>query len=270
MAQTLPDAPSVVLVTRPAKRIAVVTLNRPNSLNAMDRRVGKQMKAAFTHLADDDEVSVVIVTGAGRGFSSGGDLSDTADSMLHYPPLVVMQETAAAVTPLVHMPQMTIAAVNGPAAGAGWGLAMACDLRIAGPGARFTATFIRMGLGPDFGLSHTLPRSIGRERALELLATGRTVDADEALRLGIVSSVVDDPLTAAIELASTIAASPTRAIRSLKRTLDLSSIADIDTAIEQIEARAQADLFQHPNFHTDAAAWINRHKSKATQPSRNI
>ena len=136
---------------------------------------------------------------------------------------------------------------------------MGCDLRIAGPTAKFGATFVRMGLGPDYGVAQTLPRIIGRERAMELLSTGRIIDASEALRLGAVLAIEDDPLAAALELARSIAAAPGRALRSLKRTLDLSSDRGIATVIGEVEFDAQVELFDHPDFLAGAATWLTKH-----------
>ncbi|MEV0251847.1 enoyl-CoA hydratase/isomerase family protein [Nocardia sp. NPDC050712] len=247
-----------IRVQYPTRAIATVTLDRPESLNAIDAGMAEQMGAAFTELASNEQLSVVIVTGAGRGFCSGADLS-SAGGLTDHSGSQIMAQAAAALLPLARMPQLTVAAVDGPAIGAGWGLAMACDLRIAGPRAKFAATFVRMALGPDFGLSYTLPRAIGREHALELLATGRTINADTASRLGMICAIAPDPLIAALELATTIAEVPTRAIRSLKRTLASSSKADLDVVIRDIEAHAQTELLDHPDFRTDATAWMTRH-----------
>jgi enoyl-CoA hydratase/carnithine racemase len=256
----------VVAVDRPVDGVAVVTLNRPGSLNAIDVALIDGMMTAFTELAGDDGVTVVILTGAGRGFCSGADLAALsaeigADGAGLRSMSVVewMRGVAQPVLALNRLPQLTIAAVDGPAVGAGWGLAMGCDIRIAGPSASFCATFVRMGLGPDYGLSRTLSDAVGRARALELLATGRTVDSTEAQQLGLVLTVADNPLDAATELAATIATVPGRTIRALKSALGRSSNADIATVVNEIEATAQAELFTHPDFLAGAADWFSRH-----------
>lgn len=248
----------VVRTTQPDEHIAVVELNRPEVLNALDEELMADLDAALSRLAADDDVHVVILTGAGRGFCSGADmkiLSVLAESDSTF---AMMKEVSRPVLTLHRLPQLTIAAVNGPAAGAGWGLALACDIRIAATSARFGATFAQMGLGPDYGLSKTLPAAAGRDRALELLLTARIIDAREAAEIGAVSAVVDDALAEALRLAAEVVAAPARTIRSVKRTLRLAATADFDRAVEEIEAQAQAELFNHPDFMDVAAAWISR------------
>lgn len=248
----------VVVTTRPANHVAVVTLNRPALLNALDDALMDALDAALQVLAADDDVHVVILTGAGRGFCAGADmsiLSVLAESDSTYQ---MMKDVSRPVQTLHRLPQLTIAAVNGPAAGAGWGLALACDIRIAAATARFGATFARMGLGPDYGLSKTLPEAVGRERALELLLTARIIDATEASAIGAVSAVVDDAMAEALRLATDVVSAPGRSIRSAKRTLGRAAGTDFDTAVGEIEARAQAELFNHPDFMDVAAVWVSQ------------
>jgi enoyl-CoA hydratase/carnithine racemase len=240
----------------------VVTLDRPDTLNALNGALMDGMVARFGELADDDTVAVVVVTGAGRGFSSGADLSQLADGVSSVPPLEIMHWVGRPLRALANLPQLTIAAVNGPAVGAGWGLAMVCDIRIASPQARFGATFVRRGLGPDYGLSATLPLAVGRQRAVELLMTGRFVDATEAAHIGLVTEIAECAQARAVELATDVACVPQRAIRSVKATLGAAQGSSIDDVIDRIETHAQAALFEHPDFLTDAAAWMSRHRSK--------
>ena len=258
----------VVRVTQPVAGVAVVTIDRPDSLNALDLAVVDGLSAALTNLADSDDVSVVVLTGAGESFSAGADLSVLSEALASEPPLDLMRRCGIPLRALAHLPQLTIAAVNGPAIGGGWGLAMACDLRIAGPRARFGATFARLGLGPDYGLSATLPRAIGRQRALELLMTGRFISAEQAARIGLVAEVADDVLSRALELATDIVTVPARAIRSIKATLREAENAGMDEVVDRIEAGAQAALFEHTDFGADAAAWISRHRSTPKPPGQ--
>lgn len=252
---------SAVRVERPEPGIAVVTLDRPESLNSLDMAAFVQIPLALWELAADDEVSVVILTGAGKGFCAGADLAYMARCVQDPDTRMgdIMREAVQPALALAALPQVTIAAVNGPAAGAGWGLALGCDLRIAGPTAKFGATFVRMGLGPDYGVAQTLPRIIGRERAMELLATGRIIDASEALRLGAVLAIEDDPLGAALELARSIAAAPGRALRSLKSSVDHAADCDLAAVIGEVEFDAQVELFDHPDFLAGAATWLTKH-----------
>lgn len=248
----------VVITTRPSDHVAVVTLNRPELLNALDHALMDGLDAALQALAGDDDVHVVILTGAGRGFCAGADLSILSVLAESDSTFQMMKDVSRPVQTLHRLPQLTIAAVNGPAAGAGWGLALACDIRIAAATARFGATFARMGLGPDYGLSKTLPEAVGRERALELLLTARIIDAHEANAIGAASAVVDDALAEALRLATDVVSAPGRAIRSAKRTLGRAAGTDFDTAVGEIEARAQAELFNHPGFMDVAAEWVSQ------------
>ena len=245
--------------------VAVVTLNRPESLNSLDTEAAEGLQERLEELTARDDIHVVILTGAGRGFCSGADLRWL--SMLAHSGFDGADDARPEPTCSYHRraPALTIAAVNGPAAGAGWGLAMACDIRIASPAAKFVATFSRMGLGPDYGLAQTLPLAVGRDRALELLLTARVIDAQEAQRIGAVTSIAQDALSEARRLASAVAQVPGRAIRSTKRSLRLAAEADLDTVVDDIEARAQAELLNHPRFAEDA-----RRGSADSQPSAGI
>lgn len=250
-----------VLLDRPAEGVAVVTFNRPEQMNAIRPSTASALVEAVRPLADDEATRVVVLTGAGRGFCSGMDLSAQDE----FPPQEVPAATAwmrdifAGSLALAMLPQPTIAAVNGPAIGGGFGLALGCDIRIAAPAARFAATFVKIAMGPDAGLSHTLPRIVGHARALELLLTADSVDADEALRLGMVSCVADDPLKEAVALAERFAAVPAHVSRRIKATLQLAAGADLPTTIADIEAPAQAELYSHPDFVTNATAWLSTH-----------
>jgi len=189
----------LVLVEKPQARTAVVTLHRPERLNAMSIDLVIELDAALNRVADDNDVSVVILTGSGRGFCSGLDLKDygiipnidgltvgriAARSMRYYSRLILT---------LRRMPQPVIAAINGPAYGGGMCLACATDLRIASTTAVFNATGIVNGLtSTELAISWLLPRLIGATHSNDLLLTGREVDADEAYRLGLVSRVVPD------------------------------------------------------------------------------
>lgn len=216
---------------------------------------------ALRSLAEDQDTRVVVLTGAGRGFCTGMDLS-ALDEMA---PIEVGAQTAwmrnlmGASLALSQLPQPVIAAVNGPATGGGFGYAMACDIRIASRTALFAATFVRMAMGPDAGLSHSLPRAIGHARALELILTGDQVSAEEALALGLVSQVVDDALAAALDLAERLASAPAHTSRSIKQTLRRSAAADFETAVMDIEAPAQAELICHPDWLANATAWVTQH-----------
>jgi enoyl-CoA hydratase len=194
----------------PRPDIAVVTLNRPEKLNALSRELVETLHATIDDIAANDECRVVVLTGAGRGFCSGLDLTDpdsaSAGGGLEFPRSGMRwQERIANLTAKVHrLRQPVISAVNGPAYGGGLGIALACDIRIASESARFCTQFIKLGLGGcDIGVSYTLPRIVGAGPAFDMILTARVVEAEEALRIGLVTrlsdgaSLVDDALAVA-------------------------------------------------------------------------
>ena len=205
----------------PRPGVTVVTLNRPERLNAMSYELVADLHAAFDAIGRDRATRVVVLTGAGRGFCAGLDLKDGAavprdgsDGVGRVEAGMTTQQHIATLVPQMRgLRQPIIAAVNGAAAGGGLALALASDVRLAAPEARFNVAFVRLGLsGCDVGVSWLLPRLIGASRAFELMLTGRIVDAAEAERLGLVSRVVRDGsvLDAALDVADEIRAnSPT-------------------------------------------------------------
>ena len=199
----------------PRPDIAVLTLNRPEKLNALSYELVESLHTALDGIATNNECRVVVLTGAGRGFCSGLDLTapnpPDAGGGTEFPRSGMRwQERIADLTARIHrLRQPVIAAVNGPAYGGGFGVALACDIRIASESARFCTQFIKLGLGGcDIGVSYTLPRVVGAGPAFDLILTARVVDAEEALRLGIVSRlsgaspVLDDALAVAETLCS--------------------------------------------------------------------
>ncbi|MBS1838993.1 MAG: enoyl-CoA hydratase/isomerase family protein, partial [Actinobacteria bacterium] len=205
----------------PDAAIRILTLDRPERLNAMDVALIDGLHDRIEELRHDDTARVVIVTGAGRGFCSGLDLQDLAPTAgaseegrgAVQRGMDLQQRIAGLVPGLRSLRIPVIAAVNGPAAGGGLALALACDVRIAATSARFNVAFVRIGLsGCDIGVSWLLPRWIGASRAFELMLTGRIVESDEAGRIGLVSRVVPDAdlLVEAMSTARSICAnSPT-------------------------------------------------------------
>jgi 2-(1,2-epoxy-1,2-dihydrophenyl)acetyl-CoA isomerase len=210
--------------------VLVLTLDRPERLNALDASLREGIPAALADAQRDREVRAVVLTGAGRGFSSGVDLSGprpaTDDRPLTDPdipdPLDELGWVGRQALAVHGFDKPTIAAVNGVAAGAGMSLALACDLRIGTPATRFRTVFLERNLSPDSGMSWFLPRILGYSRAADLLFTSRDVDGEEAYRLGLLDRLVPEPadlLDAAVALADQIAALPPLAMRSAKRVL---------------------------------------------------
>jgi enoyl-CoA hydratase len=238
----------LVLVDDLAPHVKRITLNRPERLNALDFALTAELHDALDAVGGDAECRVVVLTGAGRGFCAGLDLKDfgtppAPGAHPHAHAGISGQEFMANLT--VHMrstPQIIVAAVNGPAYGGGLGIAAAADLRIAGQSATFCSAFIRTGLtGTDIGVSYTLPRLLGAARAFDLIVTGRTVDADEAHFLGLVSRVVADGalLDEARALATQIAGYTAIGLRMTKEVMWANLDAPNMTAAIALENRNQ-------------------------------
>ena len=206
---------STVRAETPTPGVTLLTLNRPERLNAMSHELVADLHSALDSVAADPECRVVVLTGAGRGFCAGLDLkgAGAAPGSEGLGPaqagLTGQQHIARLVPKMRALRQPVIAAVNGPAAGGGLALALASDVRIAAESARFNVAFVRIGLsGCDIGVSWLLPRLIGASRAFEMLLTGRIIDSAEADRIGLVLKVVPDGsvVEAALETAALIAA----------------------------------------------------------------
>lgn len=178
-------------------RVLYLTLNRPDKLNAMSNDMMGGLLEHLTRAAHDTEVGCVVVTGAGRGFCSGGDITSMRERNEGGGPAPTVEERVASlrhgeeVSRLLHeMPKVTIAGVNGAAAGAGLSVAMACDLRVASDAARFATAFARVGFGGDYGGTWSMTRLVGSAKARELYFLADILGADEALRIGLVNRVV--------------------------------------------------------------------------------
>jgi enoyl-CoA hydratase len=211
---------------QPEPGIAVLRLDRPRQLNALTDAMVAEIGRHLDVVSNDQNIRVLILTGAGRGFCSGFDLSLAGEA----PNQIELGETTAwmlrqeafagLVTRLRALRQPVIAAVNGPANGAGFGLALAAEIRIAARSAVFNAAFVRVGMSScDIGVSWLLPRCVGLSRAFDIMLTGRMVDATEAARIGLVSETVDDQqlMPRALEMARTIAANSSFGVWMTKR-----------------------------------------------------
>lgn len=233
-----------IVLEYPEEGIAVATLNRPERLNALTFLAFAELRSLAETIDADESVRVLVITGAGRGFCAGLDLDDAATlTEMTVPEMFAGQgQWAAAVAALRRIGTPVVAAVNGPAAGAGFGLALAADIRVASPQARFNAAFVRIGLtSGDVGVSWMLPRIVGFGHASELMFTGRLVDADEAYRLGIVNRIVpaDDLLEASLDVARQIAANSPFGVRLSKEILQTNVDAPSLEAAIALENRSQ-------------------------------
>lgn len=229
-----------------ADGVLTLTLNRPDKLNAFNDEMHLALRAGFERAHADENVRAVLLTGAGRGFSAGQDLGDR-DPKKGVPDLGQTIETF--YNPLLRLirslEKPVICAVNGVAAGAGANIAFACDITLAARSARFIQAFAKIGLVPDSGGTWSLPRLIGEARATELILTGRTVDADEAERIGLVDRRVPagaDRKTA-LELATTIAGNSPVGVRNAKRALRRGSDVDLATGLDVEDGAWRATAF---------------------------
>ncbi len=237
--------------------LRVITLNRPAALNSFTAEMHGQLLAALNAAADDAAVRAVLVTGSGRGFCAGQDLTD--------PAMVGNVDVGAVIErfyrPLAlrvrSMPVPVIAAVNGVAAGAGANFALCCDLVVAARSASFIQAFSKIGLVPDCGGTWLLPRLVGRARALGLAITGDKLPAEEAQRIGMIWQCVDDAALgdAARALALRLAAMPVKALAETRRALDAAMPLDFADALT-LEADAQRELGRQGDFIEGVSAFM--------------
>jgi len=244
--------------------VLTLTLNRPEVLNAITPALLDEVTGALVEAASGRTVRAVIITGAGRGFCSGQDLRATATDGGFDVGAVLRDHYTPAIRAIRSMDQPVIAAVNGVAAGAGFSLALACDLRIAAESATFVQAFIRIGLIPDLASTYFLPRLIGPARAAELTMLGETVDAARALDLGIVNRVVPDSElgTAAAELAGRLARGP-RSIALTKRALEVSHENDLEAQLA-VEERLQTEATTTSDFFEGVSAFLEKRRATFT------
>jgi len=250
----MPLAPETFLYDHDRESgVATITLNRPERLNALTFEVYAELEGAFRTLDGEPEARAVLLTGAGRGFCSGGDveaiigplLEEDAEGLLRFTRL-----TCDLVLAIRRCRKPVVAALNGTVAGAGAVIAAACDVRVAADSAKIAFLFTRVGLsGADMGAAWLLPRIVGLGIATELLMTGDFVSAEEALRIGLYNRVVsqDRLLPEARSLADRLARGPSEALAVTKTSLEREAALDLAAALES-EARAQARCMQSPNF----------------------
>jgi enoyl-CoA hydratase/carnithine racemase len=228
--------------------VCTLTLNRPERLNALNSALGHTLLDALNSVAEDATLRAIVITGAGRGFCAGGDL-DTLRRAREREDVTEVEDLLKLgkqiILAIATMPKPVIAAVNGPAAGAGANLALACTTRIASEQASFTQSFAKIGLFPDFGGTYFLPRLVGRALAAELMLSAATVTAAEALRIGLVSRVVSqdrfEQETAL--LADRLAAAPPIVARGIKQTFFLGDRERLEKALDE-EIRWQVTCFR--------------------------
>jgi 2-(1,2-epoxy-1,2-dihydrophenyl)acetyl-CoA isomerase len=237
----MPHAYEFLTVDRLEGHVALITLNRPEKLNALSRGLQDESRAVLAELADDDDVRAAVVTGAGRGFCSGADLTGPGRGELSGEPPRVPHATrldeygwvGRQALAFYGFPKPIVAAVNGVATGAGMSMALACDLRVGSELTRMKTTFIERSLSPDSGMSFFLPRIVGYACAADLIYTSRMVEGEEAYALGLLNRYVPSAelLPTALGLAKQIAGWPPVAMRSAKRVLQHNVEAVLDEAL---------------------------------------
>ena len=253
-----------------ADQIATVTLDRPEKLNALSRGLHDEMVQAANQLRADDDVRVLIITGAGRGFCSGADLTARpAENGVSNNQAARLDEfgwVGAQALAFGAIDKPTIAAVNGVAAGAGMSLALACDIRVGSEKARFKTVFLERSLSPDAGMTWFLPRIIGYARASELILTSRFVESDEALDIGLLNRRVphDELMAAARETAAQIAFWPPMAARAAKRVIQRNLNATLEEGLRN-EIVAISHARQAPHDVAEAqASFVERRQPQFT------
>jgi enoyl-CoA hydratase len=227
--------------------VRVLTLNDPGRRNALSPSLQAELGAAVDAVSSDAQARVLVVTGSGPAFSAGADLPAVFGE-LHREVAEIragLRQIYGSFLRVRRLEIPTIAAVNGASVGAGVNLAMSCDVRIAGPHARFGVTFTKLGLHPGGGCTFFLTQALGRQRALALILDGGTLDATEALRLGLVLDVVDDPLSRALETAARWAAIDPALSRDVKRAVGIAETGGFDETLD-FESWAQAASTRSP------------------------
>ena len=245
--------------------VARITLNRPERLNALTFEVYDELRNTFRALHTEPEVRAIVITGAGRGFCTGGDVEDIIGALFERDfegLLEFTRMTCDLIAAMRQCRQPVVGALNGTVAGAGAVIATACDVRIAAESARIAYLFARVGLsGADMGAAWLLPRIVGLGRATELLMTGAFIDAAEAHRIGLYNRVVPDgeALGAATKLAEELARGPSFALQVTKEALNREAHMQLDEALDA-EARAQAACMLNPNFREAYEAFVERRR----------
>jgi len=249
------------ILSKKEGKVVTITLNRPQSLNFLDPIMAEETDRALADAEKDEGVGAVVITGAGRAFSAGGDLKFMKEDHTAYEFYQRMEYITRFIRTMIHLPKPIIASVNGPAVGGGCNIALAADIVLASEKATFAEVFSRIGLIPDCGGIYLLSRRIGLTRAKDLVFTGRTVEAEEAERMGMVNRVF--PAEALPEetrkMALELAGGPTLALGIAKRLLNQSYESDFDTLL-RLENSNQALLRLTEDHREGVKAFFEKRK----------
>ena len=259
--------PTSFLFEKSEHGVATITLNRPERLNALTFEVYRELTDLFSTLANEKDVRVVVISGAGRAFCSGGDVHDIIGELFSRDIeglLDFTRMTCELVRNIRTLPKPVIASLNGTTAGAGACIALASDIRIASDGAKIAFLFVKVGLsGADMGAAYLLPRVVGLAKATELLYTGDFISAGEAERIGLYNRVVPAAELESVtsDLAQKLAQGPAFALAKTKEMLNREMHMNLDAALES-EAQAQAICMQHPDYREAYEAFVNKREVK--------
>ena len=253
------------------EHVAIITLNRPEKLNALNQTIRENMLDAIKEVREDDEIRVLVLTGAGRGFCSGVDIGasrsgkndDIGTQNERLDDLNWMGQQALAV---YRLDKPVIGAVNGISVGAGMSLALSCDIRVGSEKTRFKTVFPERSLSPDSGMSFFLPRIVGYSRAADLIMTNRLIEAEEAYRLGVLDRLVkhENLLEEAVGVAKKIAFWPPMAIRSSKRVLQANMEVELETALRNETVGLQYARNAPHDVAESGLSWRERRAPKFT------
>jgi 2-(1,2-epoxy-1,2-dihydrophenyl)acetyl-CoA isomerase len=238
--------------------VATITLNRPQSLNAFVPQMNQEMMQALKDGERDKTVRCLMITGAGRAFCAGQDLKGRTPEQKGSLGASLREKYNPMIRQIRQMEKIVVAAVNGVAAGAGCNLALACDLRVASEEAKFIQSFVRVGLAPDSGGSFILPRLVGVSKAMEMLLLGDTIDAQEALRIGLVARVFSaaEFTQSAREMAARVAAAP-RGIGLIKRAVNHANLPSLESDLEY-EAHLQEIAGRSSDYDEGVSAFLEK------------
>lgn len=250
-----PDAAPLLYETR--DRVALLTLNRPDKFNAFTDAMLDAWVAALERAQADPDIRAIVITGAGKGFCSGGDVGGMGASEANTPQVIKHKlQTGVQRIPLLlqRIDKPVIAAINGAATGAGLDLALACDIRFMAAGARIGETYARVGLVPGAGGAYFLPRLVGVAKALEMFWGAELIDAQEALRIGLVNRVIDDGelLPQTLAFAARVAAAPPLSVQLIKRAVYQSLNVDLTTSLDLISSHQT--IVRNSADHAEAVA----------------
>lgn len=243
-------------------RVGIITLNRPEALNALSGTMREEMLQALQRAENDPTVGCVMLTGAGRAFCAGGDIAAMVEEQQQNDTATIKARLLIAgrvIQQIRGMAKVVIAAVNGAAAGAGMNLALACDIRWGSDTARFAQSFVKIGLMPDWAGIYFLTRLVGTSRAMELMMTGEAITAEEALRLGIINRIVSQPALCeeVLNLARRLAAGPAMTLAHIKRGVYVGGTGNLEEALEY-EQQSQLEIFLSADAREGTRAFLEK------------